>query len=497
MKPASCPTPNSEQQPFGELETAVALVSKDEMNVAEFPFALLSHRRPNSLKTLEFSQEIQGPDGRPIRQEWIVTGSDKFGLPLATDDDIYVLAMYFLKRSAFKQRRVYFSRYEALQILGWGDSTRSYRRFEQALDRMVGVTIYSKNAFWDNRAKCYVNKSFGIFDDYELYKKKTRSKGRPGKPGSEFSSISFSEFFFQSIQAGFIKNLDLDFYFNLETPVSKRLYRYLDKKKYQGNIHRTDLMRLASKLPVLDNAYPADVRGKLKRAHEELIRKNYLNQVDYKQQGRIWLVVYSFVPAGKLSLTTRKQEAPFLPAPSVAPVQQTLIPSAVQELVSRGITQTIVEQIVLEHEESQIRHQIEIFDYLVEKHSSRIAKNPAGFLRRSIEQNYAAPKTFIPKAERERQAREEAERLQSKNDAEAKAARTREDRATRLTNEWNSLSADKQAALREQALATLNDFARRRVQAEERDGRRAAGHATLEAEIHKLLETDQSATGKL
>ena len=63
-------------------------VSRDEMNLAEFPLTVLSTRVDPKIKTLEFSDFQKGKDGELTERKWIITGADKFGLPTATDDDV-------------------------------------------------------------------------------------------------------------------------------------------------------------------------------------------------------------------------------------------------------------------------------------------------------------------------------------------------------------------------------------------------------------------------
>lgn len=63
-------------------------IGKDEMNLVEYPITLLSKRHESKTKTIEFSDTITGDGGKLIKREWIVTGSDKYGLPLAQYNDV-------------------------------------------------------------------------------------------------------------------------------------------------------------------------------------------------------------------------------------------------------------------------------------------------------------------------------------------------------------------------------------------------------------------------
>ncbi len=65
-----------------------AIVSRDEMNLAEFPLAVLSTRGSSSVKTLEFQDAVKGKNGELVNRQWIITGADKFGLPTSSDDEV-------------------------------------------------------------------------------------------------------------------------------------------------------------------------------------------------------------------------------------------------------------------------------------------------------------------------------------------------------------------------------------------------------------------------
>jgi hypothetical protein len=59
------------------------ILGKDEMNLAEYPLSILTHRVPRHRKTYSFTQRITDHEGTVIKQSWSVLGSDKYGLGLA------------------------------------------------------------------------------------------------------------------------------------------------------------------------------------------------------------------------------------------------------------------------------------------------------------------------------------------------------------------------------------------------------------------------------
>jgi hypothetical protein len=120
------------------------------------------------------------------------------------------------------------------------------------------------------------NRVLILFDRYKLYQE------RKSRAASAYLSfVEMSEFFYRSVAvANYIKDLDLGICYTLALPISKRLFRYLDKNRYKKRRYEETVMRMAYELP-LTYAYPSQVKQKLAPAHEELLRHGYLTRAIY------------------------------------------------------------------------------------------------------------------------------------------------------------------------------------------------------------------------
>jgi hypothetical protein len=254
------------------------------MNLAEFPLTVLSTRVNPNLKTLEFCDTVKGKNGEIVERKWTITCAHKFGLPTASDDEVLLGLMKLTVDSGMKDRRVYFTRYELLKILRWTTEGRSYSRLQAALDRLSGVRIKAENAFYDNSNKSHSTKNFAIIDEYEI------NDGRDERP----SFFSWSDVMFTSFQVGFIKKLDLDFYLELQSSVSKRLYRYLDKHFWYKNRIQINLFVLAhEKIGISRNyTYASSLRQQLDPAIEELIERGFLSGCEFIGKGKEMQAVF-------------------------------------------------------------------------------------------------------------------------------------------------------------------------------------------------------------
>ena len=121
------------------------------------------------------------------------------------------------------------------------------------------------------------------------------------------------------------------------------------------------------------------------------------------------------------SLSNESTSASYdLDTPTIKNSQELAGKQTVNQLTQRGITESVADILVNDYSTDQIQKQIEIFDYLVKIKSPLVAKNPAGFLRKSIEENYQPPTEYNRKQEKEIT---EQKRSQERVEEEAEQAR--------------------------------------------------------------------------
>lgn len=377
-------------------------IGRDEMNLAEFPFAVLSKVASHDTKTLEFDDIVTMADGTRVERRWVVTGSDRFGLPTATDEEVYVALMEITKDQSFASRTVPITRYDLIRRMGWRPDGRSYSRVEMSLDRLKGVTIKAVNAFWDNKARRYITVAFGIIDNYVLLDER-RTRGAADSAVCQ-SYITWNEVIFNSFLAGNIKLLDTDLYFSLRSPIARRLFRYLDKKRYPNKrSFQITLEKLAYEhLGMTRGYFPSQLRRKLMPAHRELIARGFLEAVDYGMtQTGADKVIYYFAPA-------RDQTTPSLPPGGDA---------ALNALVDQGVTLKTALDLIQVYPLVDVWAQLAYLPY-------RSARDPGAVLVQSIREAWAAPPAFL-EAQREREAVERAQRASAEQVSQEQSDRSR------------------------------------------------------------------------
>ena len=131
-------------------------LGRDEMNLAEFPLAVIGRRRPGGSKTLFFSDTVWDKGANQhVERRLTVTSSDLLGLPTQFDEEVLLGCIQLSKQNAFEYQRLAFSRYELLKLLGKRTDGKMMKRVSESLDRWAGVMIISDKARWDKKHRCW------------------------------------------------------------------------------------------------------------------------------------------------------------------------------------------------------------------------------------------------------------------------------------------------------------------------------------------------------
>lgn len=352
---------------------------RDELNLAEFPLAAICNRHLDGTKTVVFEDTVWDEEKRRrLPRKLTISGSDRFGLPTAKDDDVLLACLQLSSLENFREREVHFSRYELLKLLRWPDETRYYRRLATSLRRWKGLTVYSDRAFYDKARKSWVNRDFGIFDNLYVYERDEVDKSE----SQADSWFVWNEVVFGSFAAGYLKKLDWDFYLRLKDPVAKRLYRFLDKRFYHSNRLVMDLDELAfNKVRVSPNYNTAQAKRALMKGIRELehlweLRPMPVEKRFTKISRGKWEVVFTREPQKG---TVRKQVA-ITSNPLVA------------KLTERGVGKAMAAELAQNCQRDRIELMIELFDW----HNAKGEERGAGFLVAGIRSTepYTLPKGF-------------------------------------------------------------------------------------------------------
>src|SRR3954451_9352480 len=259
---------------------------RDELNFAEFPLASVSTTLPKGQKTLEFTDEIfDKARNQRVTRKLTITASDKYGLPTAMDDEVILGLIQLTGKTDFSDRKVFFTRYELLKLLNWSDDTRNYNRLEQSLNRWLGVTLYYDKSWWSKEEQSWVNEGFHILDHVTILDKERQRRRAKAGDSTGKSSFVWNDVVFNSFKAGYLKQIDFEFYKQLESAVSKRMYRFLDKRFYHKQRLEFDLRTFACEhVGLSKNYHNGELKRVLSPAIKELESQAFLKEISAEER---------------------------------------------------------------------------------------------------------------------------------------------------------------------------------------------------------------------
>lgn len=257
--------------------------SKDEMDLAVLPIARLG---PSDKRT---SIEYHGTfveDGEQKEMVWIVEGG-ALGLPTELAERVLIALLYIGAQDNFRNRKMTFTMYRVLKILGLSINARNYREVEKALDRLVTITIFSDQAWFDREKKNRITtkRRFHIIDESYLHYEEGADEGNE-------SYIVWGNRVWRSIQSGYLKYLDLDFYYSLKSPLSRRMFRFLDKTMAYNERYEIDIFALQNKLGMAIYEYPSHLKRALKKAAQELVDRDWLVEFEFVKIGKYHRIIF-------------------------------------------------------------------------------------------------------------------------------------------------------------------------------------------------------------
>jgi len=460
-----------------------------ECNMEEFPYFRLSKRDAKSRREIRYFRQTRDPRGELLLQRWIVRASGELGLPGPFDQDVYVALEQIIDEHVSAPRPgatpptagaatfedgIPFTKYRIAEIMGKGHSGIIYRKLTEAIQRMVATSITSEHALYHRGKKHHLSGTFSLFDEVAFYSRRTgityHGSGRALDRDLEYNLLFPSRWYLQSRRHFYTKPLDIALYRSLRLPTAKKLYRWLDKRRYpRRRVLVISLAELTQALP-LAPGYASFLKKVLDKAHAELLAHGYLERATYTRTagGHDWKVTYLLAPAR----STRRLRDPLA-----------------RQLHHRGVAASVATRLARERPDVVAR-QVEVFDWRRSRGLLARTANPPAYLRKAIEEDYPPPPGFVSEDEKralkqasEKQiARRRRELAKQETDRREQRELVEEIKATRLTPaQLRRLEAEAEQA--------LGPFLRRKLQAERETGHlEPTTRLALEDQLHRLIE---------
>lgn len=360
---------------LGEDYSALILV---EANLEVPPTFQLRRTHPNR-RVAEFSNTLVNDEGERIQQHWRISVPEPYELPGPFDQDVWVAVQTLvgMRGGMPPDGRLYFSLYELLGVMRRSRKGDNYRELRASLLRLSATHFQADNAFYLKDKNKLATRTFTLWD----VSLDTEVDNRTGE-ATERHFLEFHNVVRQSFQAEYLKTLDSDFYFSLRSPLAKRLYRLIDRKRQSSPRWAVSLDRLKDMAPLAPSyKTPSKIRDVLETAHCELKRRGFLAGVFYEKRNGIHWVRWRVDPEFDRQRSLKSRNG-YLTLDSEQTEEEL---QTVALLIDKKVWGNVAWSLVRRHGPESCRLQVESLPY------QKGVENPPAWIRWAIETDYPLP----------------------------------------------------------------------------------------------------------
>ena len=425
---------------------------KSEVNLLTLPFFAL-YRRDCERRTKTEYKAAMRKDNEKIEISWVVSSNSEYGYPGPFDREVHKAIEQIINELPLPiQNPIPLgSLYNLCKRMGidkYGGS--QYRKIKKSLKRITVTSIESKGAFYSKEKEEWIEDVFHLYDRV-VFKGAKLPDGRT----ADTNYLFLNSWYLDNINAHYVKPVDWNYYKLLETPTSQRLYELLSVKFYGlirkgGKFISYKYSTLCSLLPITQQRHMSKAKQVLDPTHNKLKETGFLEGWDWEelpQEGKEkdWLIRYYPGKRAREEIErfSGKEQLEFmLPPPKDGEVTESRVEfsaddsNVVEQLTQRGITPATAKMLAKSYPAEHILRQIEVFDWLKERKSPLVERNPGGFLRKAIEENYQPPKEYL-------EQKDKRDKEQKKEDRRERWRRYREELIRQNTNNWDKVSPEK------------------------------------------------------
>ena len=263
-----------------------------ELTLSEFPIFILSKRPNKDIKAIVYEDTIIGKDHLPVTRKWKVVPDAEHGFGTASTFETLYDLFQIWKENNFTDQSIQFgSIYNLIKKRGQSIGRQQYNQIIRDLNCLVGIRITAKNAFWDNTQQAYVDMTFHLFDQLDLYKDKPN-----GQATLPLTRIKASDVLYGSIKKNSLLTADFDSqFFHSLTPIEQRIALYLSKVLKTKKSYSREMLKLAEQIPI-HSQQTKHIKQEFKKACSGLISKGFklMDRWEFKKanDGKTEIIVF-------------------------------------------------------------------------------------------------------------------------------------------------------------------------------------------------------------
>jgi plasmid replication initiation protein len=230
---------------------------------------------------------------------WRVLPSPGDRLPGTFDQDVYVELLHrYHEAGAPDDGVITFTLHAFLRSMGRRVDGRTYEQLRNALARLERTTLESSGAYFSAAEGACIDARFTVLTSVAIDRRRLLDRDQlalfpalaAAEPGD--ARVALAPQLRANIAASHTITLSAAHYYELGSPVARRLYRLLEVAREEGTLTwRVALERLAEQLP-LSQRYPSHLQRVLQPAHDALRTAGIVRDAIVRQRQRAWYVDY-------------------------------------------------------------------------------------------------------------------------------------------------------------------------------------------------------------
>lgn len=385
-------------------------ILRSEFNFLKFPFFDLCKKSKRD--KIEIKENIENEKGKALVY-WRVSRNTEHNFPSSLDKKVFLGVNKVIDRlpkpiDSREPIRLGSLRDICRLIRIDDNSGKNVKDIKEALERITATAITAKGTFYLKDKDEFLDRTFHLFDDVIF----TGSQLKGGEK-ADAVYLYLSEFYIQNINANYVVPLHWEYYQTLRGHIVARMYEFLGLYFFVALENNKRFVQFGySKLcdffPIVRQNELWKAKKQLIQSHKRLLDDKFFSKepewIKKRNVKNDWIIRYWIGQRARdewrrnkeLLIEPIRDESKLISRPPSEDQEKLSL-----ELINRGITKDRAEKLVKQYP-NRIRKHIEYFDFLRRNKSPLISKNPAGFLRKSIEDNYSPPVGFISQEEQDR-----------------------------------------------------------------------------------------------
>ncbi len=251
-----------------------------EGNFLEYP--IFSMERIRADKTIEeYIWKKKDAVGKVVVEQKLRVECAR-GIPNFYDMNVFngIMRIYVKKSGLYKKNEIHFTIYELIKEMNLpahhGGIVKEVR---ESLKRMANTTLNFENAFYQEKER--ITKIVHLIVRIEIYEK------QKGDRLINMVKVVLDDELVSSIEKKYFNLIDFDVYKSLPSGLPRRLYEYLEKKKYRKDQFEIGIRKLAGRIP-LKTKKISQLKELLEKANKELKQKEIIDDWEFKKSNIIY-----------------------------------------------------------------------------------------------------------------------------------------------------------------------------------------------------------------